>query len=294
MENAVVKNHQQPGLLETVRQEMRLRNYSPKTIKAYRSCIRMFVHHFLPRHPRVLGDADIRQYLLHLIQVEKSKASSVNQVLNAIRFLYVELYKRPMALGNIPRPQKESKLPVVLSVSEVLTLLTGVSNMKHRTILMLIYSAGLRVGEAVRLKINDIDGERKMIHLRGAKGRKDRYTLLADSVLEGLREYYRKYKPSEFLFEGANGRRHYSERSVQHVFEGAVKRCHIQKDVTVHSLRHSFATHLLESGTDLRYIQELLGHTSSKTTEIYTHVSTKSLGRITSPLDQALQQIKTK
>jgi integrase/recombinase XerD len=229
MENTAIKNRPQPGLLDTVRQELQLRNYSPKTIKAYRSCIRGFVHHFLPRHPRELEDTDIRQYLLHLIQRENIAASSVNQVLNAIRFLYVELYRRPMVLGNVPRPQKESKLPVVLSVREVLSVLDGVSNVKHRTILMLIYSAGLRVGEAVRLKINDIDGDRKMIHLRGAKGRKDRYTLLADSVLEALRAYYRMYKPREFLFEGGNGRRHYSERSVQHVFGQAVKRCHIER-----------------------------------------------------------------
>jgi len=283
-----------PGLFETVRQEMRLRNYSLKTIKAYKSCLRTFTRYFSPRHPRDLTGADIRKYLLHLIQTERHAASTVNQVLNAIRFLYVELYKRPMMLGNIPRPQKESKLPVVLSPNEVLSILGAVDNLKQRTILMLIYSAGLRVGEVVRLKIPDIDSDRKMIHLRGAKGKKDRYTLLADSVVQELGDYYKKYRPEEFVFEGGNGRRHYSERSVQHIFHRAVRVAGIRKNVSVHSLRHSFATHLLEGGTDLRYIQELLGHDSSRTTEIYTHVSNKSLGRIISPLDQAIQQTRPK
>lgn len=284
---------EQVGLFETVRREMRLRNYSPKTIKAYKSCLRTFTRYFSPRHPRDLSDADIRKYLLHLIETEQYAASTVNQVLNAIRFLYVELYKRPLMLGNIPRPQKESKLPVVLSSNEVLSILGAVDNLKQRTILMLIYSAGLRVGEVVRLKIPDIDSDRKMIHLRGAKGKKDRYTLLADSIVQNLRDYYKKYRPQEFLFEGGNGRQHYSERSVQAVFARAAHKAGIRKNVSVHSLRHSFATHLLEGGTDLRYIQELLGHGSTRTTEIYTHVSRRVLGKIASPLDQALNQTQT-
>jgi site-specific recombinase XerD len=268
---------------------MRLRNYSHKTMKAYTSRLRMFVRYFRPKHPRDLTDADIRQYLLFLLQEEKIAASTVNQVINALRFLYVELYKQPMVLGDIPRPQKESKLPVVLSVNEVLSILNAVDNLKHRTILMLIYSAGLRVGEVVRLKIPDVDTDRKMIHLRGAKGKKDRYTLLADTVVDVLGEYIRTYRPKEFLFEGWKDRRHYSERSVQHIFEQAVARAGVQKSVSVHSLRHSFATHLLEGGTDIRFIQKLLGHQSTKTTEIYTHVSNRSLGLITSPLDRAMQ-----
>lgn len=283
-----------PGLFETLRRDMRLKNYSQKTIKAYVSCLRSFVLYFRPKHPRELTEADIRMYLLHLIEQERLAAATVNQAFNALRFLYVELYKMPFAIGNIPRPQKESKLPVVLSQDEVIRIFNAVDNLKHKTILMLIYSAGLRVGESVRLRIEDIDSGRNLIHLRGAKGKKDRYTLLAGSVVESLRDYYKQYKPKDFLFEGGSGRRHYSERSVQHVFERAVEMAGVRKQVTVHSLRHSFATHLLEGGTDLRFIQELLGHNSSKTTEIYTHVSNKSLGRITSPLDQAMQQVKPK
>jgi len=159
---------------------------------------------------------------------------------------------------------------------------------------MVIYSAGLRVGESVRLKIEDVDRERRLIHLRGAKGKKDRYTLLSDVVLDQLREYYKMYKPREYLFEGAEGRRHLAERSIQNVFHRAIRDAGIRKEVTVHSLRHSFATHLLEAGTDLRYIQEILGHNSSKTTEIDTHVSRKTLGRIVSPLDQAFKHSRAR
>jgi integrase/recombinase XerD len=261
---------------------------SHKTAKAYISCLRSFVRHFHPQHPRQLTENDIRSYLLHLLEEKHKAAATVNQVFNALRFLYVELYKMPFAIGSIPRPKKEKRLPVVLDKSEALRIFDAVENLKHKTILMLIYSAGLRVGEAVRLRIEDVDSTRRLIHLKGAKGKKDRYTLLSDVVLERLREYYKEYKPKEYLFEGAVGRKHLAERSVQSVFERAAKTAGIRKPVSVHSLRHSFATHLLEGGVDLRYIQELLGHSSSKTTEVYTHVSQKTLGKIVSPLDSAL------
>jgi integrase/recombinase XerD len=277
-------------LFEVLAQEMRLRNYSHKTIKAYRSCIRSLADYFAPRHPRDLTNEDIRRYLLHLIDEQHLAASTVNQVFNALRFLYVELYKRPFVIGSLPRPKKPMKLPVTLSQQEVLRILNAVGNEKHKVILTLIYSAGLRVGEAVRLKITDIDSERGLIHVRNAKGMKDRFTLLSEVMLPMLREFYKQYMPKEYLFEGGPGRSHIAERSVQNVFARAVKEARISKEVSVHSLRHSFATHLLEGGTDLRYIQELLGHSSSKTTEIYTHVSKRMLGKIVSPLDQAIQQ----
>ncbi len=278
------------GLIETVDRELRLRNYSHKTIKAYVSAIRSFVNYLSPKHPRQATDADIRAYLDDLIRRRRCTASTIDQRINALRLLYVDLYKRPLVLGDIPRPRKERKLPVTLSVEEVLSLFNHVRNLKHKTILMLIYSAGLRIGEAVRLKVSDIDGVRKMIHLKGGKGKKDRYTVLAESVLKQLREYYREYQPREYLFEGGYGRKHIAERSVQNVFERAVRAAGIRKPVSVHSLRHAFATHLLEAGTDLRSIQELLGHSNIKTTEIYTHVSKRRLEKIVSPLDRALQQ----
>lgn len=276
------------GLFETIRNEMRLRNYSVHTIQAYTSCLRAFIRYISPSHPRTISEEDIRAYLLHLIESENMAAATVNQVFNALRFLYVELYKMPFIIRNIPRPKKGRKLPDVLDQEDILKIIDAVDNSKHKTMLLLIYSAGLRVGEVVRLKANDIDSKRKLIHIRQAKGKKDRYTLLSDVVLEKLREYYRVYKPSEYLFEGAEGHGHLSERSIQNVFRRALKKAGIYKPVTVHCLRHSFATHLLENGTDLRYIQEVLGHASTRTTEIYTHVSKKSLGKIVNPLDQAI------
>jgi integrase/recombinase XerD len=282
------------GFYDKVRSELRLRNYSNKTIKSYTSCLRSFTRYFHPRHPRQIEETDIRTYLLYLLEEKRFSAATVNQVFNALRFLYVELYKMPFTIGSLPRPKKEKQLPVILSQEEVVKILNTVDNLKHKTLLMLIYSAGLRVGESVRLKVENIDSKRKLIYIKSAKGKKDRYTILSDIALENLRKYYKEYRPQEYLFEGAEGRSHISERSIQNVFERAVKFAGIKKAVTLHSLRHSFATHLLEGGTDLRYIQEILGHSSSKTTEIYTHVSQKTLGKIVSPLDKAVQQTKTK
>ena len=186
-------------------------------------------------------------------------------------------------------PQKDKKLPVVLSKEEVKKILDASSNIKHKSILMLMYSGGLRVGEVIKLKPEDIDPNRKLIYIRVSKGRKDRYTLLSDVVLQTLREYWRKEKPKKWLFPSWNKERHITTRTVQKIFQNACRKAGIKKDVTVHSLRHSFATHLLESGIDLRYIQELLGHKSSKTTEIYTHVSRKNLSAIKNPLDSILK-----
>ena len=274
--------------------EMRLRNYSPKTVKAYRSCLRSYIAYVSPKHPRKCTNDDIKRYLLHMLDDKKLAASTANQAFNALRFLYVDLYKMDFVIGSLPRPMKEKKLPNVLSQEEVLSIFFRVDNLKHKTLLMLIYSAGLRVGEAVRLKIGDVDGKRKVIHIVSGKGKKDRYTLLSDVTLDALRTYYKEYKPKDYLFVGQGDRLHLSERSIQNVFERAVKQAGIRKTISLHGLRHSFATHLLESGVDLRYIQALLGHSSSKTTEIYTHVSKKSLDKILNPLDQALQQQKAK
>ena len=282
-----------PGLFEVLRQELKLRNYSHKTLTSYRSWLRDFVRYFAPRHPRELGGEDVRKYLLHLIEEKHFSAGSINQAFNAIRFLYVELYKKPFVVEGVPRPLKDEKLPTILSQEEVVRILNVVRNVKHKAILMLIYAGGLRVGESVKLKLSDIDSKRMMIHIQGGKGRKDRYTLLSEAALAQLREYYKEFRPRDFLFEGAQGRKHLSERSAEKIFEQAAEKAGIKKPVSIHTLRHSFATHLLEAGVDIKYIQELLGHSRTRTTEIYTHVSQKALGKIVSPLDQALQ-IKTK
>lgn len=278
-------SNKSPGFYETIRREMRLRNYSSKTTKSYLSCLRSFIAFIHPKHPRKVLEEDIREYLLHLIEQKNFSASSINQVFNALRFLYVDLYKMPFQIGNIPRPRKERKLPDVLTQEEVKRLLQVVSNPKHRMVLMITYSAGLRIGEVTRLHPEDIDPGRRMIHIRCGKGKKDRYTILSQKVMNELSNYLSVYRPTKYLFEGDHDGKPYSQSSIQQVFRRAVKNAEITKQATVHTLRHSFATHLLEQGVDLRYIQELLGHSSSKTTEIYTHVSSKNIAAIRSPLD---------
>jgi len=271
------------GDFEDLRRELVLRKYSPKTVKAY-------IHYnedLLKISGKNLSDiteSDIKDYLFYLVEQRKVATSTLNIAINALKFYYGTILKRKF-LYEIKRPRKDRKLPVVLGREEVVRILSSVENIKHKAILMLIYSAGLRVSEVVKLRAEDIDKERQLIHIRGAKGRKDRYTTLSDQVLTVLREYWKEYKPDIWLFPGAKPGSHLGTRSVEKIFTGACKKAGIRKEVSVHSLRHSFATHLLEGGTDLRYIQELLGHKSSKTTEIYTHVSKKELGKIRSPLD---------
>lgn len=279
----------QQGLLETVRQEMRLRNYSPKTIKAYICCLRLFIRYIRPKHPREATDSDLRAFLLFLIEHERYASSTVNQVINALRLLYVDLYGRPMALGKLPRPKKDRKLPVVLSEGEVRRLFDALPNLKHRAMLMLVYSAGLRVGEVVQLHWEDLDEERGMMHIRGGKGKKDRYTILSGIVVQALKRYWKVYQPREWLFEGQELGKPYSIRSAEKVFHQAAHKAGIAKDVSIHSLRHAFATHMLEQGTDLRYIQDLLGHESVRTTEIYTHVSQRKVARLRSPIEELMK-----
>jgi site-specific recombinase XerD len=224
---------------------------------------------------------------LHLIEVKGRAAGTVNQVFNSLRFLYVELYKKPFVIGSLPRPRRESKLPDVLSENEVKKMFSTVRNLKHRTMLMLAYASGLRVSELVRLRVEDIDAERGLIHIRDAKGKRDRFTLFPDSLRGQLVGYWKLYRlpKTGWLFPGQTMDRHLTERSIQAVIGRALKTAGIGKPVSMHTLRHSFATHLLEHGTDLRYIQELLGHQSIRTTQIYTHVSQKAIGKIRSPLD---------
>ena len=206
---------------------------------------------------------DVKDYLFHLVEEKEVSTSTLNIAVNALKFYYGEVLKRRFAYG-IKRPKKDKKLPVVLSQEDVSRILSSVTNIKHKLILMLMYSAGLRVSEVVKLKPEDIDTERRLIHIRGAKGRKDRYTMLSEVALDMLNEYIQKYKPQTWLFPGAKPGAHVTTRTVQAIFEKACEKAKIGKEVSVHSLRHSFATHLLESCVDLRYIQELLGHKSSK------------------------------
>ncbi len=238
-----------------------------------------------PQSPDTITEEQIRKYMLYLLEEREVTAVYQRQVVNAVKFYYEQVLGRKMNPMNVQRPKKSKKLPIVLSEQEVVLLLKQVINLKHKCILYTIYSAGLRRSEVLNLKIEDIDSARNCIVIRDAKGNKDRNTLLSNKLLTLLREYYKEYKPKEYLFEGVNGGQ-YSITSLRKIFGRALKVSGIRKDAHLHTLRHSFATHLLERGTDLRYIQSLLGHSSSKTTEIYTHITTKGFENIASPLDE--------
>ena len=226
---------------------------------------------------------------IHANNTYPAAFSYQNLMINAIKFFYEQLLKRPREEYDLPRAKEPHLLPNILSVEEVLRLFECTGNRKHRLLLMLAYSGGLRISEVVNLELADVDSRRMVIHLRAAKGKRDRVVMLSEVFLEELREYYRRYRPKRWVFEGQTGER-YSVRSIQLVFRAAVKKAGIRKRITFHGLRHCFATHLLEGGTDLRRIQELLGHRSIKTTLRYTHVATTDLAKVTSPLDKAKQR----
>ena len=212
-------------------------------------------------------------------------SSFQNQIVNAIKLYFRIVRETSIEIEKVHRPKREKVLPNVLSKEEVKRILLAHNNFKHKTMLSLIYSCGLRCGELLALQPVHIDSKRNIVLLKNSKGKKDRIVPLSPKILEMLREYYKLYKPKVFLFEGQTEGKPYDDRSLQQVLKQALKKANITKPVTLHWLRHSYATHLLESGTDLRYIQELLGHNSSKTTEIYTHVSTKNIQQIKSPFD---------
>ncbi len=265
-------------------EDLRVRNYSPKTQRIYVAKVAAFAAHF-GRSPAGLGKEEIRTYLLHLRDERKVSWSTFNQTVAALRFLYRWTLGREEVLPHIPYPRGERRLPTVLSVAEVRRFLDSIENVKHRAALTTAYAAGLRVSEVVGLRVCDMDSERMVIHVRQGKGRKDRTVMLSTQLLELLRAYVRAVRPGEWLFPGAVPARPLTVRSLQHACAKAARASHLQKPVTVHILRHSFATHLLEAGTDLRAIQTLLGHGSVRTTQRYTHVSTLRLRRIRSPLD---------
>jgi site-specific recombinase XerD len=266
-----------------MREELRLRNYSRKTQRAYLGHARRFLLGG-GKPVEALQAADARAYVVSLLERNLSR-SHRDQAISAIRFLALHVLHRSELISDAPRPRKEKRLPSVLSGEEVRRVLAHVANAKHRALLMLIYSAGLRVSEAVRLKPADLDVDRRLLHVRGGKGRKDRYTLLSEVAIQAVQEYRSTHAPGAYLFPGTRLDRPLAARTAQKIVERARQAAGIQKRLTPHTLRHSFATHLLEAGTDIRYIQELLGHASTKTTEIYTHVSRRDIGRIRSPLD---------
>lgn len=275
---------------DSVRQfdeELRLQGYSPRTQKVYVAHVRRF----LQDAPEDADLAEIvREHVLRRVDEGHLSRSYHGQLVSALRLFFRIVLGKDVGEIPLKRPRRERRLPTVLGRAELRRFLAAVENAKHRAILVIAYSAGLRVSEVVRLRPEDLDRERRLIHVRGAKGRKDRYTLLADAALEAVDEYLDGWSPGTWLFPGARPGRHLTARSVQKIVQDARNRAGIGKHFSTHVLRHSFATHLLEAGTSLRSIQELLGHSSVRTTQIYTHVSRRDLSRIRSPLDEPEQE----
>jgi site-specific recombinase XerD len=271
-------------LQEQMKMDMELRNLSVRTMETYLGWARAFVVHY-GKSPEQMGHNEIRDYLHYLLKEKKACQSAVNQAYSALKLLYETTLRREWDPLKIPRCKVRKRVPVVLSRQEVERIFSATLNLKHRAVLMTIYSGGLRLGEATNLRPSDIDSERMTIRVRQGKGNKDRYTLLGKRTLEILRVYWKVYQPKEWLFASRQPGQPLSHSSVQKAFKGALGSSGIKKRASVHTLRHSFATHLLEAGTDLYYIQRLLGHTTAKTTAVYLHVAHKDLRRIVSPID---------
>jgi site-specific recombinase XerD len=264
---------------------MRNRRYSESTIKNYMQSLSLFLRFTGNKNPEEITNADLESFHKDYIISRKYSASFQSLVINAVKLYFSNRLKRKLEPVAIERPKTPRLLPHVLSKAEVKAILEAHQNIKHRAMLSLIYACGLRRSELLNLKPKDIDSNRGMLRVNQGKGKKDRMVPISEKLVSLLREYYQYEKPKVYLFEGAKQGENYSGTSLQQVLKQALVKANIKKPVTLHWLRHSYATHLLESGTDLRYIQELLGHNSSKTTEIYTHVSEKKLQLIRSPFD---------
>ncbi|MDR2177892.1 MAG: tyrosine-type recombinase/integrase [Treponema sp.] len=263
--------------------ELRSRKYSPQTIRSYLHYNRYFCRR-IQKCPEDADSEDFRNYLAYLDKALDLSSSSMNLAISAVKFFYTHVLKKDVVREQ-RRPRHDKKLPEVLAESEVKDLLDREKNPKHRLLLMLAYSSGLRVSEVVALKKEHIDFRRKTVLVHAGKGRKDRYTLLSDRAADFIQRYCGLYEINGWLFPGVPPNRHLSIRSAQNIFTKALHKARILKPLSIHSLRHSFATHLLENGTDIRYIQDLLGHSALRTTQRYTHVARQSLLKIRSPLD---------
>ncbi len=272
-------------ILTKVNENCELRNLAENTRLSYSRHVRQFFEFFPEKKPEELGTEEIREYLLYLKKEQKRAIRSLDVAYSALKFLYNTVFEKPWELSPVPRVKSEKKLPIVLSVEEINKLFSVIENIKHKALLSIVYSAGLRATEAVQLKISDIDSKRMQIRIENSKGAKDRYTILSENILKILREYWKVYKPQNWLFPGRFGDKHISYKAVSLIFNKYKKQAGITKPASVHSLRHSFATHLLENGADLHHIQLLLGHSSPATTTVYLHVRRVDLQKITSPFD---------
>lgn len=276
----VINNFEFQRYIET----LQLKGYSPNTIRTYTNEFAQLLYVLKEKSVIECDNELIRRYFLYCINDLKLSESSLHSRVNAIKFYFEEILHRKDFFVEIPRPKKHSVLPKVIHSIDIKKLFEVTENLKHNTMLKLSYGMGLRVSEIINLKVIDIDSRSMQVFIERAKGKKDRYVNLPESILPQLRTYFIEFKPQKYLFEGQYGGQ-YSSRSAQQVFKNAIQKAKINKTVSIHSLRHSFATHLLEQGTDIRFIQELLGHNDIKTTLIYTHVNDKSIRKIISPLD---------
>lgn len=267
-------------ILGKVERELKLRAYSPKTIKAYVYCIKEYLNYKGLDFDK-LEEENVKDYLLHLQNLSKS-SQTINLRLNSIKYLYREVFQNYRKI-NIKFAKRSQKLPVVLSRSEIEKLIDSIENLKHRLIISLSYGSGLRISEAQNLRVRDIDVIEMTIHIKSAKGKKDRITLLPEKIIPDLKKILAYKNANDLLFESERGGK-LSIRSLEKIFENALKKSEIKKSTTFHGLRHSFATHLLENGVDIRYVQELLGHANIRTTQIYTHITNPKLKNIKSPL----------
>ncbi|GAA4394342.1 site-specific integrase [Nibrella viscosa] len=274
----------QPALLRLI-ETLQLKAYSASTLQTYRNEFAQLLYVLKATPVDSLNPDRLRSYFLYCVNTLKLSENTLNSRINAVKFYFEQVLSRQQMFIEIPRPKKKVLLPNVLAISQIEKLFLKLENLKHQTMLFLAYSAGLRVSEVVNLKIRDIHSARMAINIKGAKGKKDRTVALSEGILELLRRYYLVYKPQEWLFEGQYPGEPYSTRSLQQIFHRAKNAAKIHQPVTFHSLRHSYATHLHEAGTDIKLIQELLGHNDIKTTLRYTHVSNRTLEKIKSPFD---------
>jgi integrase/recombinase XerD len=271
-------------LRQRMLEDLRVRNYSPRTCECYIDRVAKFAKHF-HKSPDLLGPEDVRTYQVYLVDEKKCSWTVLNQTVCALRFLYITTLGRDWAIRHIPYAKVEQKLPVVLSQGEVLRLLESVQNFKHLSILLAGYTGGLRISEVAKLRVADIDGDRMTIHVRLGKGGKDRIVPLSPVLQAILRTYWQEAHPTTFLFPGKDIRRPISQTSIRNILSKAVVAAGIKKPMTMHTLRHTFATHHLEAGTDLRVLQMVMGHRSLKTTSRYLHVSTEKLRSTKTPLE---------
>lgn len=270
--------------------KLKSRRYSENTFRTYGSFFKRFLKEHLSFDPELISEEQIKTYVQTTVEEYNYATKTQNQIINAIKFYYEQVLGLEKKVYWLDRPRRESKLPFVVSEEDIIRLIASTGNLKHKCLISIIYSAGLRRTEVLNLKVSDVDLDRFQIFVRGGKGKKDRTSLLSHILAKALHQYYLAYKPSQWLFEGLKGGQ-YSATSLSKVVERARQKSGIQKQVTPHILRHSFATHLLDKGVDIRYIQELLGHNSVSTTEIYTHVSKKDLQMIKSPLDRIFEDL---